>query len=334
MSIEVSVILPVFNEEKYIANCLESLLIQDFPKKKLEILLVDGNSTDNTRKIINSYKQNHPFIKLLINTDKIVPRAMNLGIRAAKGSIIIRMDAHTFYANDYISKCVETLNNFDADNVGGTITTLPGDKSLIAEAIALATSNIFGVGNSKFRISSKASYVDTVPFGTFRKEIFNRIGLYNENLVRNQDIEFNSRIIKNGGKIYLNSEITSFYYNRSNLRDLWKQNFKNGQWNIYTTSITSRSLSLRHFIPFLFVISLILSLLLSFYLKICLGAFLFIPISYFLLSLIFSIKISIDNRIKLLTILPIIFFILHISYGFGSLWGFLSLRKFKTRMNN
>lgn len=333
MAIEVSIIIPVYNEGKYIAKCLDSLLSQNFPHERLEILLVDGGSIDNTRNIINSYKQKHPFIRLLINPDRIVPKAMNIGIKAANGNVIIRMDAHTYYADDYVSKCVETLNTKDADNVGGTIKTLPGDESLVAEAISLATSNIFGVGNSKFRISSKAEYVDTVPFGAFRKEVFDRIGLYNENLVRNQDIELNSRIIKNGGKIYLNPEIKCYYHNRSNIKELWEQNFKNGMWNIYTTSISSDSLSSRHFIPLLFIASLLSSCLISCFMSFGKIILLGVVIPYFLLTIFFSAKIAINNQIRLMILLPNLFFILHTSYGFGSLWGILTIKKFKTKIN-
>jgi len=173
------------------------------------------------------------------------------------------LDAHTYYDKNYISKCVETLNQVDAHNVGGPIETLPGDDTLKAKAIALATSHPFGVGNSKFRTSCEAQYVDTVPFGAFRREVFEKIGLFNEHLPRNQDIELNNRISKFGWKIYLNPDIKSYYYNRGTLKGLWKQNFINGQWNIFTHALTNNPLSIRHYIPFIFVASITVGIFLA-----------------------------------------------------------------------
>ena len=327
MSIEVSIIIPIFNEERYISKCLESIVSQDFPIENLEILLVDGKSTDNTKKIIESYMQNYPVIRILCNPDRITPKSMNIGIKAAKGKFIIVTSAHAKLMHNYVSKCIETFNSIDADNVGGNIITQPGKSALIAEAISFATSNIFGVGNSKFRISNKAGYVDTVAFGAFKKKVFNKIGLFNERLIRNQDIEFNSRIIKNDGKIYLNPEIKSYYYNRSNVHELCKQNFQNGRWNIYTMLLSPGSLSVRHFVPFLFLFSLLFASFVSCFLMVGKIVLISVLISYFSLSIIFSFKIGIKNNLKLIPILPLVFFLLHISYGLGSFWGFLTIKK-------
>lgn len=329
MNTFVSVIIPLRNEEKYIAECIESVIAQTYPKENLEVLLIDGQSEDDTRKIIEKYSNKHTYIKVLDNPEKIVPTALNIGIKASKGDVIVRMDAHSYYDKNYIFKCVETLKNVDAYNVGGPITTLPGENTLKAKAIALATSHPFGVGNSKFRTSNKAQYVDTVTFGAFRREIFDKVGLFNENLPRNQDIEFNSRIRKFGGRIFLNPEIRSYYYNQSTLKGLWKQNFKNGMWNIFTHAISRNPLSVRHYIPFIFVASLIVSIILASIHSVGIFLFFLIAASYLLANIFFTLKIGIKHGLSVVPFLPVIFGVLHFSYGVGSVFGILRLKKWK-----
>jgi len=330
----VSVIIPVRNEEKHISECIDSITSQTYPKENLEVLLIDGRSEDNTRKIIEKYSRSYSYIKVLDNPRKIVPTALNIGIKASKGDVIIRMDAHTYYDKNYISKCIETLKNIDAYNVGGPIVTLPGDSTLKAKAIALATSHPFGVGNSKFRTSQKAQYVDTVAFGAFKREIFDKIGLFNENLPRNQDIEFNSRIRKFGGKIFLNPEIKSYYHNQSTLKGLWKQNFKNGMWNIFTHVISGNPLSIRHYIPFVFVISLIMSIFLALIHPAGIFLFSLIAVSYLGANAISTFKIGFNHGLKVIPLLPIVFFTLHFSYGLGSLFGIFRLRQWEKKIKN
>jgi GT2 family glycosyltransferase len=222
------------------------------------------------------------------------------------------------------------LEKVDAVNVGGPIVTLPGDNTIKAKAIALATSHPFGVGNSKFRTSNnKAQYVDTVPFGAFKRVIFDKVGLFNERLPRNQDIEFNLRIKKGGGKIFLNPEIKSFYYNRSSLKKLWRQNFINGMWNIFTHALSKNPLSLRHYIPFIFVLSLIVSFLLMFAHPIGILLFGIISATYMTANIFFSFKIGSKHDWRLIPGLIMAFSTLHFSYGLGSLWGLLMVKKWK-----
>jgi GT2 family glycosyltransferase len=258
---------------------------------------------------------------------------LNLGIKAAKGEIIIRMDAHTYYDKDYVAKCVETLSRVDAQNVGGPIETLPGNNTPIAKAIALATSHPFGVGNSKFRTERKAQYVDTIPFGAFRRRLFEEIGYFNQKLERNQDIEFNSRIIRAGGKIFLTPEIKSYYYNQATLRGLWRHNFKNGLWNIFTLSLNKGSLSWRHFVPLIFVLSLFATLILSWVSSWGVVGFAFVVLSYFLASSYFSFRIATSRSPKTIFLLPLAFATLHLSYGFGSLVGLIRLKRWKKALS-
>lgn len=331
MKEKVSVVIPMRNEERFISECLDSIIEQTWPKDSLEVFLVDGMSEDRTREIVDGYSGKHPWIRLLDNPEKLVPSALNIGVAESSGDVVIRMDAHTYYAKDYIEKCVETLGSVDAVNVGGPIVTLPGDDTPRARAIAVATSHPFGVGNSAFRTTSEPGYVDTVPFGAFRREVFSTVGGFNERLARNQDIEFNSRIRASGGKIYINPEIRSYYYNRATLGGLWSQNFKNGMWNIFTSALTRRSLSARHFIPLVFVVALVLSFLLAFVHPAAGALFAVVAGSYALANLFFSVRLSMSrkNGLKMLPHLPLVFLTLHLSYGLGSLYGLATVGRWK-----
>jgi glycosyltransferase involved in cell wall biosynthesis len=320
--IVVSVIIPVYNEEKYINQCIQSLLKQDYPKEKAEFIFVDGNSTDKTVEILNDYIKKFPIINLLHNEKRTVPYSMNIGIDNAKGDYIVRIDGHSEYADDYISKCIEYLDKTGADNVGGH--AISKSRGYIGNAISIVLSSKFGVGNSDFRTGGKEGYVDTVPFGAFRREIFSKYGLYDIRLTRNQDIELNHRIIKNGGKIFLTPSIKLFYYNREELPEFIKQSYLNGYWNIITWHISPGSLSFRHFVPFAFILSLILLPIFIIFINIELFKWiLLIDIYlYITINVIFSIKETIIRNIKYLAVLPFIFCLLHCSYGLGSLIGF------------
>lgn len=324
----ISVVMPVYNEEKYIENCIESLLLQDYPKNLMEWIFVDGMSSDKTRQLIEKYIKEYPqMIKLLSNPNKTVPYAMNIGIREAKGQFIIRLDAHADYSTDYISKCVYYLETTDADNVGGVAETK--SKGFVGNAIAKMLSSHFGVGNSEFRTNGESGYVDTVPFGAFRREVFEKWGGYDERLTRNQDNEMNYRIRKNGGKIFLSSDIKLSYYCRDSIKGISDMAMKNGMWNVITMKLCPGSMGLRHFIPLMFLISLIcLPIVSAFWHPI---ALLFIAelVLYLILDCAFSAKKA--SGIKEFLLLIILFPIFHITYGAGSLKGLLKLFSKKYR---
>ena len=290
-NITVSVVMPVYNEEKYIKKCVDSLLKQDYPIENMEWIFVDGCSTDLTVKLLEEYQQSYPeLIKILNNPKKIVPCAMNIGIAESKGKYIVRLDAHADYAVDYISKCVHYLDTTDAENVGGVAETK--SHGLVGNSIAKMLSSKFGVGNSQFRTNGKSGYVDTVPFGAFRREVFSKYGGYDERLVRNQDNEMNFRIRKNGGKIYLADDIHLSYFCRDTVKGISDLARKNGMWNIITMKLCPGSMGLRHFIPFLFVLSVFGLGVLSFFhigFLILLGAELAL---YTFMDLLFSLKLA------------------------------------------
>jgi glycosyltransferase involved in cell wall biosynthesis len=325
---KISIIIPTLNEEKYIKSCIDSILDSTYDKDNMEILIIDGMSSDKTREIIHSYIQKYNFIKLIDNVKKIVPVAMNIGIKQAKGEYIVRLDAHALYPKDYFSKLIKWHKKLDADNLGAIIKTKVKNNTSKANSIAKVLSCKFGVGNSDFRVGvDEPKEVDTVPFGCYKKDVFEKYGLYDERLVRNQDIELNRRIISKKGKVYLVPDIECVYYAREEFKQLAKNNFANGKWNILTAFYTKTlsSLSLRHFIPLMFVLSLILPILGAvFYPKLIYISLLSL-ISYIGLVIIISIKLN-DKNTKLIYLIWS-FIVLHISYGVGSLVGLFEILK-------
>jgi Glycosyltransferases, probably involved in cell wall biogenesis len=316
----ISVIIPVLNEEKHIRGCVDSLAEQTYSANKMQIIFVDGMSSDKTRDIINEYISTTELdIIILENQKKIAPCAMNIGIAASNGEYIIRIDAHSEYENDYIEKCVSTISTIDADNVGGLAMTKGYGN--MGEAFAQVLSSKFGVGNSGFRTRAKSDYVDTVPFGTYKKETFEKYGLYNEQLVRNQDYELNFRIRKNGGKIYLNSDIKLYYICKNDLKGICKQSFSNGLWNVITMKLCPGSMGFRHFIPFIFFVSLIIMPIFSIFIPYFIGLFIGEIVLYLLCNIVFSIDNAEPRYRNRFFIKFYLFFIFHISYGFGSFVG-------------
>ena len=328
----ISIVMPVYNEEKYIDNCVQSLLRQDYPMDNMEWIFVDGMSTDKTKEILLSYQNQYPnLIKIFDNPHKIVPYAMNIGIKNSKGKFIIRLDAHAEYASDYFSKCVYYLETTDADNVGGTLETKA--KSKTGENIAKVLSSKFGVGNSQFRVNGVSGYVDTVPFGAFRREVFEKYGGYDERLVRNEDNEMNYRIRKNGGKVYLAEDINLSYYCRDTVSGLASMAKANGKWNIITTKLCPGAMSIRHFVPLMFVVSILLLAGLGFVwwpIWALLGLELLL---YTVLNIGFSVKLA--ESFGDFWIFLILFPIFHISYSIGSILGLIMLfsKKYHNKQN-
>lgn len=322
-----SVICPIYNEEKYIARFLDSLLMQDYPKEELEILLVDGMSNDETRKIVAEYMAQYPFFRLVDNPERIVPFAMNRGIKEAKGDIVIRLDAHASYQSNYFSVLVNGLRKLKADNVGAVCRTDVLNKTAKTLAIREVLGNKFGVGDSTFRIGiDHEQEVETVPFGCYPREAFEKYGMYDVRLVRNQDIELNKRIIRGGGRIFILPDTYCTYYARETWLSLAKNNYGNGKWNILTVYYTKMfsSLSLRHFIPLLFVVSIIVPLLLA----LAWWPFALVSIAsvtaYTLLMSFVSMKLSLQKKLNFCYLLST-FAVLHLSYGWGSIVGILTL---------
>ena len=323
----VTIVIPCRNEEKFIGKCLDSIIANDYPKDRIEALVIDGMSQDRTREIIKGYASRYPFIKLLDNPKKITPAALNTGIRNTKGEIIMRMDAHATYETDYIKKCVLASQKYSADNVVGIWKILPRGKGFIDKAIVSALSSSFGVGNAKYRTGSckQPEWVDTGAYGCYKKDIFKKIGQFNEKLIHSQDMEFNLRLKRAGGKTLLVPDAVVYYYARTDFISFCKYNFRNGVWAILPFKYTSIMPVLwRHLVPLVFVSSLIGSAILSFFSPIFLYLLLLISTPYLLISIFFSCKIaSKEKNLRYLFLMPVIYASLHISYGLGSLIGLI-----------
>lgn len=308
----VSVVMAVRNESNAIRSSLDAILVQDYPSEKLEILISDGMSADGTWSILREYEAIDSRIHLLRNPEGIVPTGLNAAIRKARGEIILRVDGHTRIACDYVTRCVAALIRTGADNVGGRMR--PVGASWVSGAISVATSTPLGVGGSRFHFSEQEEWVDTVYLGCWRKDLFDKVGLFDEEQVRNQDDEFNYRILDNGGQILLSPEIRSSYSPRGSLGRLWSQYFQYGFWKVRVMQKHPQQMRWRHFVPPAFVAGL----------SICtLCAVIFTPVpllamcAAYLTCLLIGSAVIAGTNWSYMPILPFIFAVLHLSYGTG-----------------
>lgn len=327
----VSVIIPCRNEAGWIARCLDSIIATDYPNEKLEVLVVDGLSNDGTQAIIDNYALQHSFIKRIDNAKQITPTALNIGVLAAKGDVIMRMDAHYEYPSHYISRLVSSLVANSADNVGGIVVMHPANGTVMARAIAVAVCHPFGVGNAYYRIGApEPRWVDTVPFGCYRKDVFERIGLFDEELVRNQDIEFNLRLRNNKGNTLLIPDVILHGHARDSLVKMARMYYQYGYFNPLVIRKLGGRISFRQAVPPTFVLSLILGCLLascSFWML--LGLCLVIAV-YAIPLAACSIRAAFRHDVGCGMALFLVFPTLHISNGLGTLKGifdFLIIRK-------
>lgn len=315
----VTVIIPMYNERNYISACLKTLVEQDYGRDALEVLVVDGMSSDGSRAIVLEWSQRYRHIRLLDNPKRVTPAGVNVGVRAARGDVIIRVDAHSFVAPDFVRRSIECLQRSGADCVGGPLQYV--GESFMATAISVAMASPFGVGNALFRYSRKEQFVDTVAFGAYRKEVFDRVGLLDENLATNEDYDLNYRIRKAGGKIFLSPTIRSFYHNRASLPGLWEQYFRYGFWKVRMLCKYPESIAPRQVIPPAFVLSLLLTLLLGALFREFAYLFLAIIATYLTCSLVTSVLIASRRGWRYLPFLPLAFVCLHVGWGTGFLWG-------------
>lgn len=334
-----SVICPIYNEEKYIPQFLDSILQQDYPKDDLEILLVDGMSKDRTRAIISEYAEKYPCLRLVDNPQQTVPYAMNNGIKSAKGETIIRLDAHAEYPADYFSVLVKKLEELEgAENVGGVCITLPCNDTVVATSIAECLSNKFGMGNSYFRVGAKdVMSVDTVPFGCFRKSLFDKIGLYDTDMIRNQDDELNGRIIKNGGKIILLPEVEIKYFARDKISKVRKMFYQYGLYKPLGNKKLGSPATIRQFFPLLFVIGLVLGIIFCLIFPVLWPFYAAVVLMHLLIGAFEGIKSAKKTgKWGCIFIMPYIFLNMHISYGIGYLRGLYNLlfhKGFEVKVN-
>jgi glycosyltransferase involved in cell wall biosynthesis len=324
-NVMVSIVIPMRNESEHIRSCLDSLVRQTFFHDKYEILVADGRSTDNSKQVVLLYGERDVPVRLLDNPSGTTPSGMNLGIRSATGSIIIIAGAHTVYPADFVENCVLCLNKTGADVVGGPVETIVDTDGLGARLVVAVLSSPFGVGNSKFRTSSVEGFVDTVPFGAFRREVFDKVGTYNEKLLRNQDNDLNARIIKNGGKIYLTPALTTRYHPVKTFIGLLKYAFQTSKWHFFTLRENRGSMGLRHLAPAMFLVFLLILVTASLVSRTALALLIAMLCAYVFTGFYFSFsaKTEVDWNVALLQ--PFATFCFHVAYGAGTLSGLVYL---------
>ena len=332
----VSIILPIRNEKLYIKDCLNAVLKQTYPEDRIEVIVVDGLSDDGTLEILEALKIKNEKIKILRNDKKIVSSALNKGIRNSKGDIIVRIDGHTIIRNDFILKNIELLNNHDeAWIVGGPI--IHKGRNSFSKALAMTMSSYFGVGNANHRKSDYEGYAEGAVFPAIRKFVFSKVGYFDEHFVRNQDDEFNYRVLLNGGKIFISPSVSHSYFVRDSASKLFKQYFQYGFWKLEIIKKHKRTISIRHLIPlffFLYLIGLILILLLQVE---RLNTFIFFltPLIAYLILIIIHVSIIMKRTKKIFIAILSGFcaIVMHISYGIGTFAGIFSKIILNSKLN-
>ncbi len=319
----VTVVMPVFNEEAFIVRSLGAVVAQDYPAELMEILVCDGRSTDRTRDIVESMRLRHPGLRLVDNPRRTTATGLNEGIRSARGEIIIRVDGHAEIRSDFVRACVEELLKSGADHVGGGVRA--EGTTVFGRAVAWGTATPFGAGGSRFRYSDKEEWVDTVFQGGWRKELFQRVGFFDETLKCNEDDEFNFRLGEHGGRILLSPRLASNYVVRATARSLFRQYFRYGFWKVRVMQKHPRRMRLHHFAPAAFVVALAISVAVGLFT----GGAGWLPLAALCCAwgagaIFFSVRAAVGGDRPVAMRLPLVYGILHISYGLGFLAGLVA----------
>lgn len=319
----VSVVIPCRNEQDSIEACLQSLFACGYPHDRLEVFVVDGISTDQTIERVAAFARLHANLRLLSNPERITPAALNLAIQQATGEFILRMDAHSVIEPGYIHHCLDALQRYQADNVGGPMITVPSQPTLTGRSIAAALSHPFGVGNSRFRTgSAEPIEVDTVFGGFYPREVFTRIGGFHPLLARSQDLEFNLRLKRAGGRILLVPGVVSRYFARSTFSGFTRQNWDNGRWVVLASRISScLPVRLRHLLPGAVAVFAVVLLALSFVSSAARAVLAAAAAAYILLAVIASLHAALRaGDVRIAWLLPVVFPALHFTYGAGTVF--------------
>ena len=324
---KVSILVPCYNEQSTIRLLLDALREQTFPRLDMEVIISDGMSTDDTRGVIAAFIKDYPDLNLRVvdNTHRSIPSAVNRAIESSRGEIIVRLDAHSKPYPDYVEKCVTAIEENRGDNVGGVWEIHAGAKTWIAESIAVAAAHPLGVGDALYRHTKQAAEVDTVPFGSFRRTLIEKVGLFDESLLTNEDYEFNARVRKAGGRIWLDPSIRSIYFARKTLRELARQYWRYGFWKWRMLRRYPDTLRWRQALPPLFVLSLFGLAVLTFIFPLAgwfLAGELFLYFFIFILAGLYAGMRQ--GKPYLLAGMPLVIPIMHIAWGSGLLWSMVS----------
>lgn len=322
--LEVTIIVPCYNEQETISLLLEAILAQSYPVSRIEVVIADGCSSDQTRTRIQDFQARHPelAVKVVDNYPRVIPAALNRAIEAAQGEFIIRLDAHSIPAPDYVERCIAALKARRGENVGGVWHIRPGKDTWIARSIAAAASHPLGVGDALYRLGGPARAVDTVPFGAFYRRIFDEVGYYDEQLLTNEDYELNTRIRQRGGVIWFDPDIRSIYFARKNLSDLARQYARYGYWKAQMLRRYPDTLRWRQFLPPAFVAALIALALSAPWLPFFRWLLLLQVGGYNLILWMAGAYLSITKKsLALLLGLPLAIATMHLTWGAAFLWG-------------
>jgi succinoglycan biosynthesis protein ExoA len=322
----VSIIIPCFNEERTIADLLKAICSQTYPLSRMEVVVADGLSTDNTRQTISNFQVDNPQLKVSVidNPKRVIPAGVNAAVRASRGEIIIRLDGHSKPYPDYVLKCVTALEQKLGDNVGGVWEIKPSRDTWLADSIAKAAAHPLGVGDALYRLGNQSGAVDTVPFGAFRRKCFDKIGGFNEVLLTNEDYEFNTRIRQGGGIVWLDASIRTVYLARPNLQELARQYFRYGYWKFKMLRKFPNTLRWRQALPPVFVASLVILSALFFFFR---PAQILLTIELLLyLGILFTFGAIIalkHHRIGCIIGFPAAIASMHVCWGTGFLWSMI-----------
>jgi succinoglycan biosynthesis protein ExoA len=321
----VSIIVPCYNEKTRIGFLLDAIYAQTYPHEQMEVVIADGMSSDGTRDAISAWSADHPGLSLRVvdNVKRNIPSGLNRAIEAATGEIIVRLDGHAAPYPDYVARSVSALQNDKAENVGGVWEIHPGAQTWEAESIAVAAAHPLGVGDALYRHATQAAYVDTVPFGAFKRNLWERIGRFDENLLTNEDYEFNVRVRSSGGRVWLNPEIRSVYFARSTFGALVKQYWRYGFWKYRMLRRYPTTLRWRQGLPPLFVLSLMIGLL-FFWVDLFSWLLVFEIVLYALVLLLVGILSALKlKKFHFIFGLPLAIASMHLSWGGGFLWSII-----------
>ena len=332
MSKKVSIIVPCYNEQATIHLLLEALYRQTYPHQALEVVIADGGSTDGTQSVIKDWQSRHPdlTIKLIENSKRTIPSALNAAIAASSGEVIVRLDAHSEPDREYVDRAVTALIAGLGENVGGVWDIRPSRDHWMAQSIAVAAAHPIGVGDARYRYSDQAGAVDTVPFGAFHRHLLDRVGMFDETLLSNEDYEFNTRIRRSGGKIWFDPQIRSVYYARGDLASLAKQYWRYGFWKWQMLRRYPGTIRWRQALPPLFMSTLVVLTLLTLFIT-WMGWVLIAILGFYIgVLLVASLQLAIKHRyFAILAGVPLAIATMHFSWGAGFLWSILHPQKTK-----
>jgi succinoglycan biosynthesis protein ExoA len=322
----VSIIIPCYNEQDTIHKLLEAIYTQSFPRVDLEVVIAEGLSTDGTRAQIAAFSDSHPDLHIAVveNPTRSIPASLNCALKEAQGEIILRLDAHSMPYPDYVERSVADLEAGLGANVGGIWEIQPGAETWVARSIAAAASHPLGVGDALYRHTDKAAQVDTVPFGAFKRELLALIGFFDESLLSNEDYEFNARIRRSGGRIWLDPSIRSVYFARPTLAKLARQYTRYGFWKWRMLRRYPETLRWRQGLPPLFVLSLIVSAAMAVFLPIF-RVLLVTEIFIYLIALAAAgVRAAVrQKKVYMVIGLPLAIATMHIAWGAGFLWSMI-----------